>query len=253
MCWIAVKASRTARPGLWGPNEEQIQTEEETGMPSCWLLSPRYGEFLLSALWRLWAISDNPCVLIKLRDGVKPVVIHSALNDSVATLLTERLFTVFFLNAGSRSCSLQWQECLISLILYLNFFIYRRCRNRRDHRLSPAEVESMRDVLAHNLYQVRQRVREQPAIMQYLLTEVFCLPSPPHGKGDGSGGTSSSCVGKARSRGVFHQLFTLTAVGKAKNIQEWAVEVRLPSLYLQLRNSLSGWPSNPVFTGTHSL
>ncbi|XP_025922284.1 sodium/hydrogen exchanger 4 isoform X2 [Apteryx rowi] len=31
------------------------------------------------------------------------------------------------------------------------------CRNRRVHRLSPAEVESMRDVLAHNLYQVRQR------------------------------------------------------------------------------------------------
>ncbi|XP_010574106.1 PREDICTED: sodium/hydrogen exchanger 4 [Haliaeetus leucocephalus] len=30
-------------------------------------------------------------------------------------------------------------------------------RNRRAHRLSPAEVESMRDVLAHNLYQVRQR------------------------------------------------------------------------------------------------
>ncbi|XP_027756220.1 sodium/hydrogen exchanger 4-like, partial [Empidonax traillii] len=30
-------------------------------------------------------------------------------------------------------------------------------RNRRPHRLSPAEVESMRDVLAHNLYQVRQR------------------------------------------------------------------------------------------------
>ncbi|KAM6416585.1 sodium/hydrogen exchanger 4 isoform 2-T2 [Pluvialis apricaria] len=30
-------------------------------------------------------------------------------------------------------------------------------RNRRVHRLSPAEVESMRDVLAHNLYQVRQR------------------------------------------------------------------------------------------------
>lgn len=78
----------------------------------------------------------------------------------------------------------------------------------------------MKDVLAHNLYQVRQRVREQPAIMQYLLTEVFCLPSSPHGKGDGSGGTSSSCVGKARSCGVFHQLFTLTAVGKAKNIQE---------------------------------
>ncbi|XP_064358947.1 sodium/hydrogen exchanger 4 isoform X2 [Dromaius novaehollandiae] len=31
------------------------------------------------------------------------------------------------------------------------------CRNWRVHRLSPAEVESMRDVLAHNLYQVRQR------------------------------------------------------------------------------------------------
>ncbi|XP_071426047.1 sodium/hydrogen exchanger 4 isoform X2 [Pithys albifrons albifrons] len=30
-------------------------------------------------------------------------------------------------------------------------------RNRRAHRLSPTEVESMRDVLAHNLYQVRQR------------------------------------------------------------------------------------------------
>ncbi|TRZ16086.1 hypothetical protein HGM15179_011018 [Zosterops borbonicus] len=30
-------------------------------------------------------------------------------------------------------------------------------RNQRAHRLSPAEVESMRDVLAHNLYQVRQR------------------------------------------------------------------------------------------------
>ncbi|KAM6383895.1 LOW QUALITY PROTEIN: sodium/hydrogen exchanger 4 [Alca torda] len=30
-------------------------------------------------------------------------------------------------------------------------------RNRHVHRLSPAEVESMRDVLAHNLYQVRQR------------------------------------------------------------------------------------------------
>ncbi|KAM6145110.1 sodium/hydrogen exchanger 4 [Phoenicopterus ruber ruber] len=30
-------------------------------------------------------------------------------------------------------------------------------RNRRVHRLSPTEVESMRDVLAHNLYQVRQR------------------------------------------------------------------------------------------------
>ncbi|XP_009324566.1 PREDICTED: sodium/hydrogen exchanger 4 [Pygoscelis adeliae] len=29
--------------------------------------------------------------------------------------------------------------------------------NRRVHRLSAAEVESMRDVLAHNLYQVRQR------------------------------------------------------------------------------------------------
>ncbi|XP_009637271.2 sodium/hydrogen exchanger 4 [Egretta garzetta] len=29
--------------------------------------------------------------------------------------------------------------------------------NRHVHRLSPAEVESMRDVLAHNLYQVRQR------------------------------------------------------------------------------------------------
>ncbi|XP_054018958.1 sodium/hydrogen exchanger 4 [Dryobates pubescens] len=33
----------------------------------------------------------------------------------------------------------------------------QRGRNRRVHRLSPAEVESMRDVLAHNLYQVRQR------------------------------------------------------------------------------------------------
>ncbi|XP_048182184.1 sodium/hydrogen exchanger 4 isoform X2 [Corvus hawaiiensis] len=30
-------------------------------------------------------------------------------------------------------------------------------RNQRARRLSPAEVESMRDVLAHNLYQVRQR------------------------------------------------------------------------------------------------
>ncbi|KAJ7425289.1 Sodium/hydrogen exchanger 4 [Willisornis vidua] len=30
-------------------------------------------------------------------------------------------------------------------------------RNQRAHRLSPTEVESMRDVLAHNLYQVRQR------------------------------------------------------------------------------------------------
>ncbi|XP_051662812.1 sodium/hydrogen exchanger 4 isoform X2 [Manacus candei] len=30
-------------------------------------------------------------------------------------------------------------------------------RNRRAHRLCPAEVESMRDVLAHNLYHVRQR------------------------------------------------------------------------------------------------
>ncbi|XP_037995064.1 sodium/hydrogen exchanger 4 isoform X2 [Motacilla alba alba] len=30
-------------------------------------------------------------------------------------------------------------------------------RNQRAHRLSPAEVEAMRDVLAHNLYQVRQR------------------------------------------------------------------------------------------------
>ncbi|XP_009950936.1 PREDICTED: sodium/hydrogen exchanger 4 [Leptosomus discolor] len=30
-------------------------------------------------------------------------------------------------------------------------------RKRHVHRLSPAEVESMRDVLAHNLYQVRQR------------------------------------------------------------------------------------------------
>uniref|UniRef100_A0A8B9DKA4 Sodium/hydrogen exchanger n=1 Tax=Anser cygnoides TaxID=8845 RepID=A0A8B9DKA4_ANSCY len=31
------------------------------------------------------------------------------------------------------------------------------CRNQRVHRLSPAEVESMRNVLTHNLYQVRQR------------------------------------------------------------------------------------------------
>uniref|UniRef100_A0A8C9MHH2 Sodium/hydrogen exchanger n=1 Tax=Serinus canaria TaxID=9135 RepID=A0A8C9MHH2_SERCA len=31
-------------------------------------------------------------------------------------------------------------------------------RNQRSHKLSPAEVEAMRDVLAHNLYQVRQRV-----------------------------------------------------------------------------------------------
>uniref|UniRef100_A0A669QFD0 Sodium/hydrogen exchanger n=1 Tax=Phasianus colchicus TaxID=9054 RepID=A0A669QFD0_PHACC len=30
-------------------------------------------------------------------------------------------------------------------------------QNRCDNKLSPAEVESMRDVLAHNLYQVRQR------------------------------------------------------------------------------------------------
>uniref|UniRef100_A0A8C9MHP3 Sodium/hydrogen exchanger n=1 Tax=Serinus canaria TaxID=9135 RepID=A0A8C9MHP3_SERCA len=31
-------------------------------------------------------------------------------------------------------------------------------QNQRSHKLSPAEVEAMRDVLAHNLYQVRQRV-----------------------------------------------------------------------------------------------
>uniref|UniRef100_K7FIZ8 Sodium/hydrogen exchanger regulatory region domain-containing protein n=1 Tax=Pelodiscus sinensis TaxID=13735 RepID=K7FIZ8_PELSI len=30
-------------------------------------------------------------------------------------------------------------------------------RNHRMHRLSPAEVESMQDMLAHGLYQVRQR------------------------------------------------------------------------------------------------
>ncbi|XP_009076074.1 PREDICTED: sodium/hydrogen exchanger 4 [Acanthisitta chloris] len=33
----------------------------------------------------------------------------------------------------------------------------KRGRNQHAHRLSPAEVESMRDVLSHNLYQVRQR------------------------------------------------------------------------------------------------
>ncbi|XP_003203218.1 sodium/hydrogen exchanger 4 isoform X2 [Meleagris gallopavo] len=33
----------------------------------------------------------------------------------------------------------------------------QHCRNRRDNKLSPGEVESMRNVLAHNLYQVRQR------------------------------------------------------------------------------------------------
>ncbi|XP_010139853.1 PREDICTED: sodium/hydrogen exchanger 4 [Buceros rhinoceros silvestris] len=56
--------------------------------------------------------------------------------------------------------------------------------NRRVHRLSPAEVESMRDVLAHNLYQVRQRVNKRPVIVQYLQTENFCLPSryPSHGR-----------------------------------------------------------------------
>ncbi|KAF4799949.1 hypothetical protein TURU_049293 [Turdus rufiventris] len=46
-------------------------------------------------------------------------------------------------------------------------------RSQRAHRLSPAEVESMRDVLAHNLYQVRQRVNT---------TEVryLSLPQSPH-------------------------------------------------------------------------
>lgn len=132
----------------------------------------------------------------KAQEGVKSAVIHSALNDFVATLLTERLFTVLMLKSVH---ALFDDKHLISLILYLNFFIYRHCRNRRDTKLSPAEVESMRDVLAHNLYQVRQRVREQPAVMQYLLIEGFCLPSPPHGKGDGSGGTSSSYAEKARS------------------------------------------------------
>ncbi|XP_019340469.2 sodium/hydrogen exchanger 4 [Alligator mississippiensis] len=39
-------------------------------------------------------------------------------------------------------------------------------RNRRVHRPSPEEVESMRDMLAHNLYQVRQRA---PSYNRYTL------------------------------------------------------------------------------------
>lgn len=118
----------------------------------------------------------------------------------------------------------------------------------------------MRNVLTHNLYHVRQRVCESPSIAQCLRTKSSCLPSLPHGKGSVSGGTSPWLYkeGKKASLGAcypvknkksrfFHQLFTLRAAEKPRKIQEWAVEVRLPSLYsyLHLINGLSEAAGSP--------